>query len=56
MPQKLIDAIHENNIDIYISFYPPLEKKMPEIEAFLQEKNIAYTKTPLIKELQKSKC
>ena len=53
MPQKLIDAIHENNIDIYISFYPPLEKKMPEIEAFLQEKNITYTKTPLIKEFTK---
>jgi len=53
MPQKLIDAIHENNISIYISFYPPLEQKMPEIEAFLQEQNINYEKTPLIKEFTK---
>ena len=53
MPQKLIDAIHKNNISIYISFYPPLEKKMPEIEAFLQENNINYAKTPLIKQFTK---
>lgn len=53
MTQKLIDAIHENNIAIYISFYPPLEKKMPEIEAFLQENNIVYNKTPLITQFTK---
>lgn len=53
MPQKLIDAIHENNIVIYISFYPPLEKKMPEIEAFLQEQNIPFAKTPLITQFTK---
>lgn len=53
MPQKLIDAIHENNIAIYISFYPPLEKNMPEIESFLQEQNIAFAKTPLITQFTK---
>lgn len=53
MPQKLIDAIHQNNISIYISFYPPLEKKMPEIEDFLQQQNINYAKTPLIKQFTK---
>lgn len=50
MPDEFFQTLRENNAGIHISFYPPLESKMPSIKNFLDEKQVNYSVSPLIKE------
>ncbi|MBQ7630951.1 MAG: radical SAM protein [Selenomonadaceae bacterium] len=42
MPDEFFQTLRENNAGIHISFYPPLESKMPAIKKFLEEKQVSF--------------
>lgn len=42
MPDEFFDTLRENNAGLNISFYPPLESKMPDIKKFLEEKRVEF--------------
>lgn len=42
MPNKFFDTIRECNAIICISFYPPMESKMPAIKRLLEDKKVLY--------------
>ena len=49
MPESFFETLRECNTKIYISFYPPLEEKMPAIKKFLESKGISFNVSPLFK-------
>lgn len=49
MPESFFETLRECNAGIYISFYPPLESKMPAIKQLLEEKRVSFHVSPLIK-------
>ena len=51
---ELIQDMKENMAFFHISYYPPLEAKVQEIQEFLYEQGIPYTLTPMIKEFNKT--
>ena len=53
MPEEFYETLHACDIMLSISFYPPLEKKMPDITAYLDERKVAYLLTPLNTEFGK---
>ena len=42
MPDKFFNTLRENRVGIHISFYPPLESKMPAIKKLLEEKRVEF--------------
>ncbi|MBR1646959.1 MAG: radical SAM protein [Selenomonadaceae bacterium] len=42
MPESFFETLRTCNVSIDISFYPPLESKMPAIKRLLEEKNIPF--------------
>ena len=50
MPDDFFDTLKENNVRIWISFYQPMQSKMPKIEKFLTQKGVAFGISPLMKE------
>ena len=52
MPEYFFQTLRETNAYMHISYYKPLEKKMPEILSFLKRKNIHYTISPLMQEFE----
>ena len=54
MDPLLIEIMKENMAFFHISFYPPLEDKVKEIQRFLYEQKIPYTITPMITEFNKT--
>ena len=50
MSDEFFETLKENNVGIHISFYPPLERKMPEIKKLLQEKGVKFHIFPLAKD------
>lgn len=49
MPESFFETLRKFNAGIDISFYPPLESKMPEIRRLLEEKRVSFNVSPLIK-------
>ena len=49
MPDEFFDTVRSCNAGIWISFYPPLESKMPAICEFLKEKRVSFFVSPLNK-------
>ncbi|MCR5546725.1 MAG: radical SAM protein [Lachnospiraceae bacterium] len=47
MGDDFYQTMKENNIEIHISYYPPMKDTMSKVEAFLKEKNIPYFLSPL---------
>lgn len=43
MSDEFFNTIRENNAIIWISFYPPMQSKMPEIQRLLEAKRVSYT-------------
>ena len=54
LESALLECMKENMAFFHISFYPPLEDKVQEIQRFLFEKGIPYTITPMITEFNKT--
>lgn len=52
MPESFYETIKETKSNIHISFYLPLEKKMPEIASFLERKGIPYAISPLMQKFE----
>ena len=50
MSDEFFDTLNQNNAGIHVSFYPPLESKMPSIRQLLEDKKIAHYIFPLINE------
>ena len=50
---SLFDTLRENDVDIQISWYPPLKNRREQIEQFLQEKRVQYGFTSLITKFTK---
>ena len=42
MPDSFFETLRENNAGIHISFYPPLQSKMPEIKHLLEQKRVEF--------------
>lgn len=49
MPEDFFETLRECKAAIWISFYPPLESKMPEIKKLLEEKGVRFNVSPLNK-------
>ncbi|MBR4153074.1 MAG: radical SAM protein [Selenomonadaceae bacterium] len=49
MPEKFFETLREYHAAISISFYPPLESKMPAIKKLLEEKHVPFLISPLNK-------
>ncbi|MBQ7630072.1 MAG: radical SAM protein [Selenomonadaceae bacterium] len=47
MPESFFETLRRYNAAIAISFYPPLESKMPAIKHLLEEKRVMFGFTPL---------
>lgn len=50
----LIESMRKNMAFFHISYYPPMQKKVQEVQRFLYEQQIPYTITPLITEFNKT--
>ncbi len=50
MPDEFFDTVRANDAAIYISFYPPLQSKMPEIQNLLIQKRVKFGISPLATE------
>ena len=50
MPDEFFDTLKQNNAGIHISFYPPLESKMPSIKQLLEDKQVSYHIFPMVNE------
>ena len=48
MPDEFFDTVRECNAQICISFYPPMESKMPAIKKLLDDKKVLYSISPKI--------
>lgn len=48
MPEHFYQTLRETDTRIHISFYLPLEKKMPEILEYLKERKIVFDLSPLM--------
>ncbi len=53
MDDEFYRTMQENDIDIHISYYPPMQDTMPKVEEFLKERNIPYFLSPLNTEFGK---
>ena len=42
MPDDFFNTVRENDAIIFISFYPPMQSKMPEIQRLLTEKRVKF--------------
>lgn len=42
MPDDFFNTVRENDAVIFISFYPPMQSKMPEIQRLLTEKRVKF--------------
>lgn len=42
MPEEFFETLRQSDAEIWISFYPPLESKMPEIKKFLESKHVLF--------------
>lgn len=49
MPESFFETLRKCNAGIDISFYPPLESKMPAIKRLLEEKEVKFFMYPMIK-------
>ena len=49
MPENFFETLRQCNAAVIISFYPPLESKMPAIHKFLLEKRVPFSIGPLNK-------
>lgn len=49
MPEEFFQTLRECNAAIWISFYPPLKSKMPEIKTLLEKNGIQFGISPLNK-------
>ena len=49
MPEEFFETLRRCNATIDISFYPPLESKMPAIKSLLEEKRVQFHIGPLYK-------
>lgn len=47
MPESFFETLRKNNTSIYISFYPPLKSKMPEIKNLLERERVNFKITGL---------
>lgn len=47
MPEDFFKTLRQCNAGIHISFYPPLESKMPAIKQFLEAKRVRFYISPL---------
>ena len=54
MSDEFFDTIRENDTIIDISFYPPMQSKMPEIQRLLEEKRVKYSIGNLITSFAKN--
>ncbi|MBQ9486912.1 MAG: radical SAM protein [Selenomonadaceae bacterium] len=54
MSDEFFDTVRENNAIIFISFYPPMASKMPNIKKLLDEKQVRYTIGGLITSFSKN--
>lgn len=54
MEPSLIECMRKNMAFFHISYYPPLQDKVQEIQRFLYEQKIPYTITPMITEFNKT--
>jgi hypothetical protein len=52
--ENLINTMRNEMAFFHISYYPPLENRIIQIQKFLVEKGIAYTLSPLNKEFNKT--
>lgn len=52
MPEHFYHTLRKTNTRINISFYLPLEEKMPEILDFLKKKKIVFELSPLMREFE----
>ena len=52
MPEHFYHTLRKTNTRINISFYLPLEEKMPEILEFLKKKKIVFELSPLMREFE----
>lgn len=53
MSDEFFDTVRENNAVICISFYPPMESKMPAIRELLEEKQVQYRISDLMEVFSK---
>lgn len=49
MPEEFFTTLRECNAAIWISFYPPIESKMPAIKKLLEKKRVPFAISPLNK-------
>lgn len=42
MSDEFFDTVRENDVEICISFYPPMQSKMPQIQQLLDQKRVRY--------------
>lgn len=54
MEPELIETMRKNLAFFHISYYPPLQSRVQEIQRFLYEQKIPYTITPMITEFNKT--
>ena len=54
MEPELIGIMQRNLAFFHISYYPPLQERVQEIQRFLYEQKIPYTITPMITEFNKT--
>lgn len=50
MSDDFFETLRKNNAAVWISFYPPLQSKMPQIQKLLTEKKVAFGISQLAKE------
>ena len=53
LPQKILDALRENNFVVYISVYPPTKKMLDKIKTVLDVNGILYHLDPIEKFLSR---
>jgi hypothetical protein len=53
MADDFYRTLRENQVEIHISFYPPMKDTMPKVEQLLREKEIPYKLSPLNTEFGK---
>ena len=53
MKDSFFEALREFDIELNISFYPPLEARKEDLLALLRKKEVRYVVTPLIREFTK---